>query len=76
MTPSELKRRHETAFPESKFFCRENMRGAGDTMRNYGCRMTTLNITEAWELYRRYPAKYGGHSSAYFDRATFKRVHA
>jgi hypothetical protein len=83
MTPSELKREHEAAFPESEFFCRENMRFAGDTMRNYGVRKEyvrerrggwLVGHRDVWELYRKKPVKNGLQTSAYFDRETFKRV--
>ena len=79
MTPSGLKRLHEEAHPNSLFFSRENMRFAGDTMRNYGVRAVCVldagrTRVAAWELYRKKPVKNGLQQSAYFDQTTFKRV--
>ena len=36
MNASQLKRNYENNNPKGKFFTRENMRFAGDTMCNYG----------------------------------------
>ncbi len=78
-TASELKHQVEYHNPQSKFFTRNNMRFAGDTMRNYGVRSTTIEnsygeLVEVWELYRRKPVKYGLQKSAYFCKTTFRQV--
>jgi hypothetical protein len=65
---------------ESKFFCRQNMRFAGDTMGNYGVRRHPVVVQTyhgpvlAWELYRKHPVKYGLKASAYFDVMTLGQV--
>lgn len=79
MNASELKYHVETTRHDSKFFCRENMKFAGDTMRNYGVRSATItdhsgNTIVCWELYRRRPVKHGLRSSAYFCKETFRQV--
>ena len=73
MTPSELK--YNVSQTGSCFFHRDSMRFFGDTMRNYGVRAAVLDGVEVWELYRKRPVKCGLRSSAYFNRATFERVH-
>lgn len=87
MNASELKARVDAT--GSHFFERDSMRLFGDTMKNYGVRESEVvtnydaqdNYVEsgitvkAWELYRRHAVKHGLTSSAYFDKATFARVH-
>ena len=69
-TASDLKCHVEQFGNERYFFTRETMRFFGDTMRNYGVR----DNGDSWELYRRKPVKHGLKESAYFDKATFRRV--
>lgn len=91
MNASELKYHVENARTDAKFFTRENMKFAGDTMRNYGVRSAVIQSNydaagnwasaegeqrEVWELYRKRPVKHGLQSSAYFDKATFAQVFA
>ena len=86
MTPSDLKRLVESG-PDSFFFTRDSMRFFGDTMKNYGVRAATIRTDyngtgehvpggtlEVWELYRRHPVKHGLQDSAYFDKATGRRM--
>lgn len=79
-TASDLRAFVESAREDSHFFSRENMRFAGDTMRNYGVRGPVPIATYrgetvlAWELYRRRPVKHGMQGSAYFDSTTFHQV--
>lgn len=79
ITPSELK--YQVEATGSKFFERATMKCFGDTMSNYGVRDVGVIETpsggkvECWELYRRKPVKHGVQSSAYFNKATFARVH-
>jgi hypothetical protein len=77
MTPSELKRNVERG-ADGHFFTRNNMKFAGDTMRNYGVRAKPVTIetysygeVQCWELYRKKPVKHGLADSAYFDIKTF-----
>lgn len=80
MTPSELKCNIENAGNDSRFFTRRTMQFFGDTMANYGVRdagaieTESGEILEAWELYRKQPVKHGLKSSAYFNKANFRRV--
>jgi hypothetical protein len=90
MNASELKYQLEARNTETHFFSRENMKFAGDTMRNYGVRSATIRTNynaageyvgkdggidmEVWELYRKRPVKHGLQSSAYFDKQTFVQV--
>lgn len=88
MTPSELKAAVESRGTESFFFCRENMKFSGDSMKNYGVCAATIRAhyddagnfceggvtREVWELYRKRPVKNGLQESAYFDRVTFNQV--
>jgi hypothetical protein len=81
MTPSELK--YNVDATGSKFFSRENMKFAGDTMKNYGVRSKPQLIDVGndqqvlcWVLYRRKPVKHGMQKDAYFNNRTFKQVHA
>lgn len=71
MTPSQLKAAVKAANPNSMFFCRQNMRFAGDTIRNYGVR----TYGDYWELYRRQPVKHGLQTSVYFRKKDYVRVH-
>ena len=79
MTKTELKQK--ITANGSHFFDRKSMKFFGDTMRNYGVResvvdtLTQKNV-EVYELYRKRPVKNGLAKSAYFDRQTFKKVHA
>lgn len=79
-TASDLRAFVEGAGEESRFFSRENMRFAGDTMRNYGVRGPVQIETHsgetvsAWELYRRRAVTHGLKSSAYFCATTFRQV--
>lgn len=70
MTKYELKRAVEAR--GSLFFTRNNMAFSGDTMANYGTRVTTILTHDGKvpviELYRRRPVKHGLSSSAYFRR--------
>jgi hypothetical protein len=81
MTSAELKRHVEEAGRSPHFFDRETMRHFGDTMSNYGVRgpcevdTATRKAVRVYELYRRRPVKHGLTKSAYFDAATFARVH-
>jgi hypothetical protein len=82
MTPAELKQKHIEA-TGSNFFDRKSLAFFGDTMRNYGVRSTPClvytpsgDVVKCWELYRKKPVKHGLCSSAYFDVATFRRVHS
>lgn len=80
VTPSDLKYRVEGARAESKFFCRQNMRFAGDSMGNYGVRRHPVVVQTwngpylAWELYRKRPVKCGVQTSAFFDVMTMCQV--
>ena len=80
MTPYELKDKVESTRSTSKFFCRENMKFAGDTMRNYGVGRATIQTwtdpepIEVWELYRKKPVKCGLMNSAYFRKETFEQT--
>lgn len=91
MTPAELKYQVESAGHDSHFFTRKTMSFFGDTMRNYGVRSAVIKTNydadgnyvngdgvemEVWELYRKRPVKHGLQASAYFDKTTFKRIHA
>jgi hypothetical protein len=80
MTPSELKYLVENSGRAPYFFDRKSMGFFGDTMRNYGVCSATVEThdgerVEVWELYRRRPVKFGLKDSAYFNKATFERVH-
>lgn len=79
MTASELKSNVEQT--GSPFFDRASMSFFGDTMRNYGVCSSSVNTHTrdnilVWELYRKHSVKNGLHSSTYFDKETFKRIHA
>jgi len=75
LTPPGLRAELLARNSESRFFRRENMRFAGDTMRNYGVRLTTINGgVQVYELYRRKPVKHGLQSSAYFLADTFAQT--
>lgn len=80
MTPSQLKSKVEETRSSSKFFTRENMEFAGDTMSNYGVIETTIETwtddkpVEVYELYRKRPVKYGLMKSAYFRKDTFEQT--
>ena len=80
MTPYDLKDKLESTRSTSKFFCRENMKFAGDTMRNYGVLSATIQTwtdpepVEVWELYRKRPVKHGLMRSAYFRKDNFHQT--
>jgi len=75
MTPYKLKEKYLAYNPDGHFFCRENMKFAGDTMQNYGVRHAGINNgVECWELYRKRPVKHGLKTSVYFDKLTFKKL--
>jgi hypothetical protein len=75
MSPTELKQNYLTHNPDGLFFCKENMKFAGDTMQNYGVRHAGINNgVECWELYRKRPVKHGVQTSAYFDKQTFEKL--
>lgn len=63
-TPSEIKFQMESHNTESKFFCRENMRGAGDTMKNFG---TYRDLDGRVILYRKKFVKDGGRGMWVYD---------
>lgn len=78
-TASDLRAFVEGCNENSKFFSRENMRGAGDTMKNYGVRRATIDThsgdgVEVFELYRRRAVKHGLRDSAYFRADTFAQT--
>lgn len=71
-TPSKLKALYEeNESGAALFFTRETMSFFGDTMKNYGVRRAQVVFrcgpsTEAWELYRIRPVKFGLQDSSYF----------
>ena len=77
MTASKLKALYESNArpPAGLFFCRENMRYWGDTMKNFGVRdggflrLYSGGVVEVWELYRKHGRGYNsaGHC-AYFRK--------
>lgn len=80
MTASELKFKHETNHPDSKFFTKNNMKFMGDTMSNYGVRSAIVDTCtrsgiECWELYRKRPVKCNVQASSYFSKETFEFIH-
>lgn len=89
MTASKLKAAHEAAFPSSRFFSRNNMKFAGDTMANFGVKAVKVTTTydaddnyvesgiavEAWELYRRKSVNKGAAGKvAYFAKEDFREL--
>lgn len=71
MTPSTLKARYLERHPKSQFFSPGTMRHFGDTMSNYGCRLSNYELCDGrrvavWELYRKQPVKFNLTTSAYF----------
>lgn len=82
MNASELKYRVESAGHDSHFFTRNNMRFAGDTMRNYGVRSQPMTLetysgpVRVWVLYRKRAVKYGLKSDAYFNCDTYAQEFA
>lgn len=79
MTPTQLKQFHEKHDPNSLFFSRNNMKFAGDTMRNFSvCSASGAcngERVELWCLYRRMPVKHDIKNPFYFSKANFKRLH-
>ena len=81
MTPSELKYNVEQAGISPHFFTRKTMSFFGDTMRNYGVCSALVETFDGahvnvWELYRKHAVKGNLKSSVYFDKLTFRRIHA
>lgn len=82
ITAGELRGRVESAGHESYFFTRNNMKFAGDTMRNFGVRAAPRVIETysgeylCWVLYRRNPVKRGMQGEFYFDVETYRQIHA
>lgn len=81
MNASQLKFKVECAREDSLFFSRNNMKFAGDTMRNYGVRgplkfkTSSGELCEVYELYRRRAVKFGLKDSAYFRADTYAQTH-
>lgn len=80
MTPAELKRKVIAADPETFFFTRNNMKFAGDTMKNFGVRAAVVDLNDGvtkdvkvWELYRKQTTPKGMSGSFFFDAVTFER---
>ena len=78
MTASELRSRVEAR--GSKFFSRENMKFAGDTMTNFGVCSATVKTclrpsVECWQLYRKRATRKGMTGSSFFCKETFEQVH-
>ena len=73
MTASELKYLYECNNPEGCFFSRENMRFAGDTMRNYGVWQVYIMVEgvsiPGYCLHRKRPVRWGLQTSAFFGLA-------
>lgn len=76
MKPSQLKAHLMEGDGESKFFSRENMRFAGDTMSNFGVRSAKIDNVECWELWRKKPVKCGIQTSFYFRKDNFRLIRA
>jgi len=79
MNASQLKYMIESIHPRSRFFSRENMKFAGDTMANYGVRSAVVlsntgDTVKCWELYRKRPVKHGLQTSAYFCQSTYRQL--
>lgn len=79
MNASELKRKVEANNPNSKYFTRNNMRFAGDTMRNYGVCSSKVMLhsgetVEVWQLYRRKATSKGLTSSVFWYKDTFAQA--
>lgn len=89
MTPSELKYHVEQSNDDSKFFSRENMKFAGDTMKNFGVHQNVVPVgvtyengictefksVKVWELYRKNATRKGFGGSFYFNRVDYTRVY-
>jgi len=77
MTPSKLKALILAKYPDDLFFSRENMRFAGDTMKNFGVRSVVLLVdgeeVPHWELYRKQPTSKGARVPNFFNKKTLKR---
>lgn len=81
MTPTELKKKYEEAYPETDYFSRDMMRFFGDTMRNYGVRTVKKflrsydnEVYECWCLYRKMPVNGGYCSSTYFRKSDLRII--
>lgn len=70
-TVYDLKRFVESMGHAPYFFTRNNMKFAGDTMRNYGL----ITHKHYYELYRKKPVMCGIKGSAYFDKVTGRLIH-
>lgn len=69
MTQYDLKRLYEAKNPNGKFFTRNNMRFAGDTMKNYSVK----ERGKYWfELARIKPTAKGASKSVYFHRESMR----
>ena len=55
-----------------EFFSRDNMRGAGDTMRNFGIRKSGPNRVT---VYRKRPTRYYGLHQWEFDAITGRVIY-
>lgn len=87
MNSSELRRKIEQARPESRFFSRNNMKFAGDTMANFGVRSANIMAInydttppsdkeiEVWELYRKRPTRRALFGSFYFRKDTYEQTY-
>jgi len=80
MTPAQLKRKVVAADHDTFFFTRNNMKFAGDTMKNFGVREAVVDLNDgvtkdvkAWELYRKKTTPKGMKGSFFFDTVTFER---
>jgi hypothetical protein len=71
-TASELKYKYEITQNPAKFFTRENMKFAGDTMANYGVRYDTKDDAPIIVLYRRRVTSKGFSHSVCFCANSFK----
>jgi hypothetical protein len=83
MTPSDLKRHHETNNPDSYFFSRETMRFFGDTMSNYATSSRIYymrgydgSLTPCYRLTRKKPTRKGAPITSWFFAVNgFTRLH-
>jgi LSD1 subclass zinc finger protein len=77
ITPSKLKALILAKYPDNLFFSHDNMRFAGDTMKNFGVRSVMLLVegeeVPHWELYRKQPTSKGAKLSNFFNKETLKR---
>lgn len=72
-TPSDIKYLYETNNPSGKWFCRENMRFAGDTMTGFCVGIKIKHDDgECWPIFRR---KNQARPVAFFDTITGQIVY-